>query len=345
MSYFNSNFKPNPFSSNDSGNTPPGPPPLPGSGGGFMGGPPTPPRISGGGTGEGGDGAAGGVDLPPYSFQSAFEIGFESFKKHYVTLLLTSLAYVGASVVGQVIEYGFNYLAAPLGSILSLAYSALVLMPIVVGSLYVGVRAARGQTPSVEDLRVVLPRYWRVVLYFLLFYAIALVAVLPFGIVFGIVGTAAISGAGAANFNAVLIVGICFAVIAMLITTFLSVRLYVGMFRIVDPALPAIGVIGALKYSWKTTSGVVWLSLLALVVSITLLATLSVCLLVVGVIFLGLPLFIAVIGAAYAMLSKASLPGYCKSCGYSIREIRDGRCPECGTLVDEGGNAGFTAPA
>ncbi|MBX9736214.1 MAG: hypothetical protein K2X32_04750 [Phycisphaerales bacterium] len=336
MSDFGSEFKPNPYSPGASGNTPPGPPPLPGSGGGFMGGPPIPPRAMPGGPAGGGLAA-----LPPYSFQNAFEIGFQTFQKHYVALLLGSLIYVVLSVIGLVMTMALDAVAPPSGSILNWIYSFLVLSPSIAFITFLGVRGARGQSVSVEGLQDLLPRYGVLLLYSILTTGLAIVVFLPFGMIAGLVIALAIG----TKANALFWLLVPLFLLAMLVFAYLTTRVIFGYYRVIDPELPPIGVIDAMKQSWAVTAGVTAWSMLALGLVTGMLLLASLFLLCVGVLFLGLPLMLGIYGAAYAMLSQRLTPGYCKSCGYSIREIRDGRCPECGTLVEDGSSSGFTAPA
>ncbi len=303
-----------------------------------MGGPPMPPRGTPGGPTGGGLAA-----LPPYSFQNAFEIGFRTFQRHYVALLLGALIYVCVSVIGSATTMILDYAIPPVGTVLNWLYSFLVVGPTMVFVTFLGVRGARGQSVSVEDIQSLLPQYGVLLLYSLLTSVLAMLVFLPFAAIGGVVIAAAIG----TNANELLWLLVPVILLAFVVFSYLVARVIVGNYRLIDPALPKIGVIDAMKQSWALTAGVTAWSLVALGLVASLLMFASILLLCVGFLFLGLPLMFAIYGAAYAMLSQRLTPGYCKQCGYSIREVRDGRCPECGTLTDGGDdrNAGFTAPA
>jgi hypothetical protein len=74
------------------------------------------------------------------------------------------------------------------------------------------------------------------------------------------------------------------------------------------------------------------LTLLWLFVVVSFIVFLSALLLLLPLIFFGLPFVLAGYGAAYAVLAQPMLkPSECRACGYDLRTVVGNKCPECGT--------------
>ncbi|MCW5777401.1 MAG: hypothetical protein KIS87_13275 [Phycisphaeraceae bacterium] len=268
-----------------------------------------------------------------YSFGAAFEAGWSIFKGYYGLLICATLAYLAYSLVSGMIGWtleqsiGFD----PLGMLSPF----LLDMHVHVGMLMLVVGLVRGASGGFGDVFHGFRRYGQVLLITLIYYVVIFLVSLPLLIVVvATVFTSQGSSPGAA-------LGLILAVIVVLpACAFFATRLYPGIVLIADPRARHLNLSECISLGWRMTGNMVWLSLIGLWIVLGVMVLISFLLLILPGIFFGMPLSIAVMGAAYSLLVAEHDIGSeqpstrCENCGYSREGLPPGmtRCPECGTF-------------
>ncbi|HZW07979.1 MAG TPA: hypothetical protein VFF65_12725 [Phycisphaerales bacterium] len=238
--------------------------------------------------------ASPSIALPPYTFEGAWSAGLAVFKTNYPMLLAAGAILVGVQVVASIIQAALEQVEPCLASFWSLGISLGVSIPLGVSNFLIGARAARGGKVELADLLLGYRRLGWLILWTLAFGVAAVIALIP-----GVLVVMAV--ASSAGQDAALIAGIALAVLVYLpLFIYFGTRLYFVLPILVDPAIPKLSLGDAVKASWSLTR-TSWLSLFALGFVVGLLLVATILLLCVGVIFLGYPVYLSVIGAAYAM--------------------------------------------
>jgi hypothetical protein len=221
-----------------------------------------------------------------------------------------------------------NAAAAPAGSLVSLG-AGFFLMPVLqTGLLFVAVRAGRGEPIAFEHMFDGFRRYWPIVGTNALLALIFVGAIVPFAGAMGVAG--ALSGGRASIVLVLVLIGlVTFAVLLAL-----YVRLSFASVICLDPAAGE-GVTGAIQRSWRIT-GPYWGPLTVLYIVLWLVMMGSFLLFCVGLVLLGLPLVLAITGAAYAALMPTQHMPRCGQCGYDTSGLNTRICPECGSMLDSG---------
>jgi hypothetical protein len=252
--------------------------------------------------------------LPPYSFVNAFTLGWQAFTRNWGMLVLVSLAFIAFQFVLSIPTFTLQGLmaggfrgrnaddfAAPAicagccGGILSIAVG----LPLQAGFAYAGVRAARGRA-EFTDLFIGFKRWGAVVSTGLLLAACALgifaLCCLPL-----IVG--GIASAGTREPWPAALGLVCSLPIVIAAVVFLCVFLSIPLLLVVDPRVQARWGPGALSIAWqlgKRTSP----SFFLLALCVGIICQLSVLACIVGIVLFGIPLYLAIMGTAYAMLAE-----------------------------------------
>lgn len=252
--------------------------------------------------------------LPPYSFVNSFTLGWEAFTRNWGALVLVTLAFIGCQIVLSIPTFimqamiaggsrgrSFDDLAAPAicvgccGGILSIAFG----LPLQAGFAFAGVQAARGRA-QVSDLFIGFKRWGAVVSTGLLTVVctvgIILVCCLPLIIGGGI-------SAGVEEPWPAAIGLVCSLPIVIVAALFFSVFLTIPVILVADPRVHARWGPGALSIAWelgKRTSP----SFFLLALCIGIVCQLSILACIIGIVLFGIPLYVATIGAAYALLTE-----------------------------------------
>jgi uncharacterized membrane protein len=208
----------------------------------------------------------------------------------------------------------------------------LVGTPLLLGPLYVTARLFRGEPADYKDLLVGFRRWGHVVVVTLLIHIIVYAGVIAFALAMLAAGFAPGGRLGAiAAIGLIGIFMLCFVI-------WIAIRLYFAALLCADPAGPNLGIIESIRTSWDITRGHAW-ALFILAVAGTLIAMMSLLLLVVPFVLYGGPLLMCISGVAYALIChKAGLIplapyDQCPFCNYDLRAIESDICPECGRAV------------
>lgn len=266
--------------------------------------------------------------LEPFSIGGACDHGWQIFKRHYGILLGGSALVAVLSIALNGVEKMLNASAFPAGSLVSLV-AGFFLMPVLqTGLLFVAVRAARSEPIAFEHMFDGFRRYWPIVGVNALAGLIFAGAVMPFA---GVMGVAAALSGGRAS---VVVVLVLIGILAFAVLLALYVRLSFASVICLDPAAGE-GVVGAIRRSWEIT-GPYWGPLTVLQIVLWLVLVGSLLLFCVGIILLGLPLVLAINGAAYAALLRPRQLPRCEACGYDTSGLNTRICPECGATLHNG---------
>ena len=214
-----------------------------------------------------------------FTIGNAFSQGWRAMKENYGALL-------GASLVYSVIEMalGFVPILGPLAGLI-------ITGPLVAGWMYMGVRAFRGRT-EFGDLFIGFRKFGETLGIYWLMVLVALGAGIPLGIGVAVGAAAGIEGPG-------LGVALIGGVVSLVIYIVFAVRFAFSWQVCLDTQL---GVTGSMGRSWKLTQPHLWgLIGLFLCVGLMYIGLLLMCLL--PGIFLGMPLTVTVIGAAYCLVA------------------------------------------
>lgn len=246
------------------------------------------------GGGGGGGGGRGGAYLPAYSFGGAFERGMAVFKSNYGVLLGTAAVIFGTSVVDMAVRAVLEQVEPLLIVLWALPFTFCVTIPLSAGAMLVGARAARGGKAQITDLFLGYKRLGWVILWALLVSLAFIGLMIPGGI--------AVAVAFAAGGETVgLLVAIPLVLIYLGVFLCLTMRIFFVPAMLVDPELVPRDIIATAKASWALTRGN-WPSLLGLSIVVGLLMAATFLLLCVGILFLGYPIYLAIMGTAYAMV-------------------------------------------
>ncbi len=276
-----------------------------------------------------------------YTYSGAFSAGWAAFKRRYGLMLGAICTYAAilfaiGFVVGFVdmfIQWG---IVSALGVGLQLSpaqwvANVFIFGPLAAGLLWLGVHAVRDEAASFDELFGGFRNYKPVLIASGIPMVINIAVMLPATIAFGLsVGpTGAFNGPTAIAASIALIVG-------MIVSVYFNVRLLAAPVLVLDDRAPEFTGTDALRASWRLTEGRV-LSLIGLAVTLYLLIAITMMLFCLPMFFLGAPLTVPVIAAAYSMLAHergiAPVGEYtlCPMCGYDL-SASTGACPECGNV-------------
>lgn len=219
------------------------------------------------------------VSALEFTIGNAFSHGWGTMKANYGSLL-------GASLVYFLIQMAMSFVPF-LGPLASMVLTG----PLVAGWMFMGVRAVRGRT-EFGDLFLGFKKFGATLGIYWLHVVVMLGAGIPF--VLGLAMGAAMDLEGPGLTTAV--IG---GVISLVIYVFFAVRFSFSWQVCLDTQLGAIGSMGQ---SWKITQPHLW-GLIGLFLCVGLLYLGLTILCFFPVLFLGMPLVVAVTGAAYGLIT------------------------------------------
>ncbi|MDP7087819.1 MAG: hypothetical protein QF360_09370 [Phycisphaerales bacterium] len=234
-----------------------------------------------------------------FSFSAAFEQGSNTFKTRYGALLGAVVVFIlvmlGAGIVQAIVNaafgLGYEHDSMTIPDLLITIFFSNVFGP---GIFLMAVQLHRGESPGMGTLFAGFSRYWPLVgigvLLSLIFGAIAIGVAFFAGV--GMLTSSADGLALGGGFVIAVLVGLC-------LSLFFMTRLaFVGILCI-DPQRQ-LGVADSFATSWRMTGPIFW-PLLGLIIVLSLILIVSIALLVLPVVFIGAPLFLAVLSAAYQL--------------------------------------------
>jgi hypothetical protein len=275
--------------------------------------------------------------LPEYSFSNAFSHGAAVFKRHWGVLVLMMLIAVAMSFASSFFSELLGIISPVLSLVMNYGIQIFLLTPISYGVLLVATRMARGET-SVSRVSIgnmfepFKNRYWPSVLAGLMVFLVTFGAGIAAAIIGGAVGGTTWLALGMPNagqpLEIVWIIGVVVFAVSFAIILVPLVSLMLVPVLVTDDRSGLMPVGRAVSTAWNLTRGK-RLSIFAVVVCGGIIAALTVLLLCVGIVLVGLPYFLAIVGSAAAMLIRPLQdPNRCQSCGYNRGALP--RCPECG---------------
>ena len=234
-----------------------------------------------------------------FSFSAAFEQGSNTFKTRYGALLGAVVVFIlvmlGAGIVQAIVNaafgLGYEHDSMTIPDLLITIFFSNVFT---VGIYLMAVQLHRGESPGMGTLFAGFSRYWPLVgigvLLSLIFGAIAIGVAFFAGV--GMLTSSADGLALGGGFVIAVLVGLC-------LSLFFMTRLaFVGILCI-DPQRQ-LGVADSFATSWRMTGPIFW-PLLGLIIVLSLIFIVSAVLLVLPAVFIGAPLFLAVLSAAYQL--------------------------------------------
>ncbi len=261
-----------------------------------------------------------------YSFTNVWGQSWAIYKKSWLMLTAGVVIFIAASIptlIGNIAQNGLLFgqqqnpdqpvwsaISGGLGCFL-LIYSIFVLLPLLAGLIWMGLRAARGQTPMIGDILRGYRRFPTVLGTCVLMYILLLI---PIICAVGVGAAIAFFGDGLEamkdglqktdfdNYSRVAILAACgWALICVVVMYWIGLRMSFALLVAVDESITARGPLACIEMSWKMTRGRA-LSLLGLFITVyvMIIATLFACCL--PVIGLGYPLALTMYGLAYTML-------------------------------------------
>ncbi len=237
-----------------------------------------------------------------FSFSAAFEKGFNTFKTRYGTLLGAVVVFIlvmlGAGIVQVIVNaaFGINneYDSMTIPDLLITIFFSNVFTP---GIFLMAVQLHRGESPGMGTLFAGFSRYWPLV-------GIGVLLSLIFGAI--AIGVAFFAGVGMLTSSADATTGWMFgggfaiaAFVGLCLSWFFMTRLAFVSILCIDPQRQ-LGVADSFATSWRMTGPIFW-PLLGLIIVLSLILIVSIALLVLPVVFIGAPLFLAVLSAAYQL--------------------------------------------
>ena len=261
-----------------------------------------------------------------YSFTNVWGQSWAMYKKSWLMLTAGVAIYLVANIPTQISNLAQNGLlfgqqknpdqpawAAISGGIgcFILIYSFFVLLPLLAGLLWMGLRAARGQTPMIGDILRGYRRFPTVLGVAVLVYILALIpvilalavgaAIIFFGVGFEVFKDS-VQQQNFDSFSKAALLGAgVWTLICFIVMYWILLRTSFALLVAVDESISARGPLACIEMSWKMTRGRA-LSLLGLFITVGVMmyATLFACCL--PVIGLGCPLALTMYGLAYNML-------------------------------------------
>ena len=261
-----------------------------------------------------------------YSFTNVWGQSWAMYKKSWLMLTAGVAIYLVANIPTQISNLAQNGLlfgqqknpdqpawAAISGGIgcFILIYSIFVLLPLFAGLIWMGLRAARGQTPMIGDILRGYRRFPTVLGVAVLVYILALIpvilalavgaAIIFFGVGFEVFKDS-VQQQNFDSFSKAALLGAgVWTLICFIVMYWILLRTSFALLVAVDESISARGPLACIEMSWKMTRGRA-LSLLGLFITmgVMMLATLFACCL--PVIGLGYPLALTMYGLAYNML-------------------------------------------
>jgi uncharacterized membrane protein len=261
--------------------------------------------------------------VPRYSYEAAMSAGWALFKANYGQLLAVALIDIGITiamgVLGQVAEQtvGFDFV--------TWIETIFISGPLAAGLYLFAARLARGEQLTVGAMFDGFRSYWATV-------KVNLVVGIGIGLCAGVfLLPGLIIGQNSSAGSALMLAG---ALVAVPLYVFLYMRYFYALVIVVDPLSSARTAGQALGESWRMTRGHFW-SLFGLFLVLGLIAIGCLVLLVLPAFFVALPLIVGVTGVAYVQLANQSgvarvNMNTCPNCGYDVRGLPPGHCPECG---------------
>jgi hypothetical protein len=237
----------------------------------------------------------------PFSFGEAFSQGSNTFKTRYGSLLGATavfiLVMIGIGIAQLVLDTVFGHADSNDPTLSDLLITVFVSNVFGPGLFLYAVQLHRGQSPGLGTLFAGFSRYWPMVgigvLVSLIFGGIALGMAFFAGLGFAVssIGSAPDLSLGA-GFAIAVLVAVC-------LSLFFATRLAFVSVLCIDPERQ-YGVTESFAASWRMTGPIFW-PLLGLIIVLSLILTASLLLLVLPVIFVGIPLFTVVLAAAYQL--------------------------------------------
>jgi hypothetical protein len=198
----------------------------------------------------------------------------------------------------------------------SLVWFFLVQLPVMMGAFLMAIRTGRGESPAFRDILHGyrrLPAQWgAAILQYLAalpLYVVGIGSMLLSVVAFlypasmqGVSpGLAAVSGA----------LGILLAIVmvpALIVGTWISIRVLFSVMAVIDPAMSGVGPIAAVGVSWRVTRGHA-LGLLGLMIIVGVIAIVTALCCLVPLFVFGIPATFALLAAAWLLLMRRECPG------------------------------------